>query len=96
MATPLGLLLLVPAMAAQAGPVSTAREARAIAETETGGLSVSARRVHLNGATGGWEVDLYMPGETRGWRCVVDCDTHMVFSKTRIPNPSPPKSRKKT
>jgi len=88
------LLLLGPAV--QARPVGTAREARAIAEHETSGIAVSARRVHLNGATGGWEVDLRMPGESRGWRCVVDSDTHAVFTKTRIPNPDPPKTRKKS
>lgn len=88
------LLLLGPA--AQARPVGSAREARAIAEHETSGIAVSARRIHLNGATGGWEVDLRMPGETRGWRCVVDSDTRSVHTKTRIPNPEPPKTRKRS
>jgi len=88
------LLLLSPA--AQARPVGSAREARAIAEHETSGIAVSARRIHLNGATGGWEVDLRMPGETRGWRCVVDSDTRAVYTKTRIPNPEPPKNRKRS
>jgi hypothetical protein len=89
------LLCLLLAGTAQARSVGSAREARAIAEHETSGIAVSARRVHLNGATGGWEVDLHMPGEKRGWRCVVDSDTHMVFTKTRIPNPDPPRQRKK-
>jgi hypothetical protein len=75
-------------------PVSTAREAKAIAEQHTGGIAVSARRIPLNGATGGWEVDVHMPGEARGWRCTVDNDTHMVHTKTRIPNPKAPKSRR--
>lgn len=75
-------------------PVKTAREAKAIAERNTGGIAVSARCVPLNGATGGWEVDIHMPRETRGWRCIVDNDTHAVFNKTRIPNPRPPKSRR--
>ncbi len=88
------LLLLGPA--ALARPVGSAREARAIAEHETSGIAVSARRIHLNGATGGWEVDLRMPGETRGWRCVVDSDTRSVYTKTRIPNPEPPKTRKRS
>ncbi|BDU71093.1 hypothetical protein [Mesoterricola silvestris] len=88
--------LLLLGGAAQARPVATAREARAIAEHATSGIAVSARRVHLNGATGGWEVDLRMPGESRGWRCVVDSDSRTVFTRTRIPNPGPPKSRKKS
>ena len=69
------------------GPVKTAGEAKSIAERETGGRAVSARRIPLNGASGGWEVDLRMPGEERGWRCVIDSDTHMVHSKARIDQP---------
>ena len=80
-------LLLLPAVSASARPVASAREARAIAEHETSGIAVSARRVHLNGASGGWEVDLRMPGEKQGWRVVVDCDSKSVFRRTRIPNP---------
>ena len=75
------------------GPVSTATDARAIAEQDTGGRAVSARRIHLNGASCGWEVEVHMPTEARGWRCVVDCDTRAVFTKTRIPNPPPPKRK---
>ena len=70
-----------------AGPVKGAKEAKAIAERETGGRAVRARRIPLNGASGGWEVDLRMPGEARGWRCIIDSDTHMVHSKTRIDQP---------
>jgi len=70
------------------GPVRTAQEARAIAERETGGQAVQVRRIPLNGASGGWEVEVRMPGEDRGWRCIVDADTHMVYTKTRIPNPA--------
>lgn len=69
------------------GLVRTASEAKTIAERETGGKAVSARRIPLNGASGGWEVDLRMPGEAQGWRCVVDADTRMVHTKTRIPQP---------
>lgn len=75
------------------GPVSTAREAKAIAESATGGQAVSARRIPLNGASGGWEVDLHMPKEDRGWRCIVDNDTHDLHTKTRIPNPPAPRHR---
>lgn len=90
-------LALVPALVLSAGtprprkhaggPVKTAGEAKAIAERETGGRAVTARRIPLNGASGGWEVDLRMPGEERGWRCIIDSDTHMVHSKARIDQP---------
>ncbi len=91
-------MLLVPSLVMAAtprkphriGPVSSAREAKAIAEQETSGIAVSARRIHLNGATGGWEVDVHMPREARGWHCIVDNDTHAVFTKDRIPNPKLP------
>ena len=96
-------LLLVPALLAAApggkrtyrrgGPVSTAKEAKAIAEQETGGRAVSANRTYLNGASSGWEVDVHMPNDSRGWRCVIDSDTHQVHSKTHIDNP-PLKKRK--
>jgi hypothetical protein len=94
-------LLLVPSLVLgatprkshRAGPVSSAKEAKSIAEQETSGLAVSARRIHLNGATGGWEVDVHMPREERGWRCIVDNDTHAVFTKERIPNPKPPRGK---
>lgn len=69
------------------GVVHTAKEAKAIAEQETGGTAVSARRISLNAASGGWEVEVHMPKEDRGWRCVVDNDTHLLRSKERIPNP---------
>ena len=90
-------LALVPALVLSAGTsrsrkhatglVRTAKEAKAIAEQETGGKAVSARRIPLNGASGGWEVDVHMPHEERGWRCVIDCDTRTVHTKTHIDNP---------
>lgn len=90
-------LVLLPALVLSAGSGNTrkrsggqvnhAREAKAIAERETGGKAVSARRIPLNGASGGWEVEVRMPGEERGWRCVIDSDTHMVHTKTRIEQP---------
>lgn len=95
----LAALLLAPALVLSAaprpktGPVRTAKEARAIAEQETGGEAVSARKIALNGASGGWEVEVRMPGEDRGWRCVVDADTRMVYTKARIPNPAGKKAR---
>lgn len=95
----LAALLLAPALVLSAaprpksGPVRTAKEARVIAEQETGGEAVSARKIPLNGASGGWEVEIRMAGEDRGWRCVVDADTRMVYTKTRIPNPAGKKTR---
>lgn len=76
-----------------AGPVRSAAEAKAIAERELGGVAVGARRTSLNGATCGWEVEVHMPSEERGWRCIIDCDTRMIYTKDRIPNP--PRGKKK-
>ena len=88
---------LVPALLLSAGTarprkhasglVNSAKDAKTIAEQETGGKAVSARRIPLNGASGGWEVDVHMPNENRGWRCVIDCDTRTVHTKTHIDNP---------
>ena len=69
------------------GLVRNAADAKAIAERETGGKAVSVRRIPLNGASGGWEVDVRMPHEPKGWRCVIDSDTRMVHTKTRIDQP---------
>lgn len=69
------------------GLVHNASDAKAIAERETGGKAVSARRIPLNGASGGWEVDVRMPHEAKGWRCVIDSDTRMVHTKSRIDQP---------
>ena len=95
---PLALALLVPALVFAAGagkprkhasgPIKSAKEAKAIAEQETGGRATSARRVPLNGASGGWEVDVRVHREDKGWRCIIDSDTHMVHSKTRIDLPA--------
>jgi hypothetical protein len=78
----------------QTAGVHTAADAKAIAERDTGGQAVSARRIPLNGASGGWEVDLRTDDPRGGWRCVVDCDTRMVHTKTRIPQPAGKASRK--
>ncbi len=87
-------LLLVPALMLSAGghkhhrgPLVSQKDAKAIAARDTGGIAVSAREIPLNAASGGWEVDVHMPNETRGWRCVIDDDTRMVHTKERIPNP---------
>lgn len=90
-------LALVPALTLSAAPaksrkpatgvVKNAAEAKAIAERETGGKALSARRIPLNGASGGWEVDVRMAQDDKGWRCIIDSDTRMVHSKTRIDQP---------
>ena len=90
-----GLALLVPALVLSAaspkmrasGRVKSSKEAKAIAEQDTGGKATGARRIPLNGASGGWEVDVRMPHEDKGWRCFIDADTRMVHSKTRIDQP---------
>lgn len=92
------LLLLISASvlalsSLSASPVRTAKEAKVIAEQETHGHAVRAHRIPLNGATCGWEVEVFMPNEDRGWRCIIDCDSRMVFRRDRIPNPQ--KARKK-
>ncbi|HEU4951911.1 MAG TPA: hypothetical protein VFT46_08150 [Holophagaceae bacterium] len=94
-------LLLLPALLAAGGhrrhrgPLVTQKEAKTIAARDTGGIAVSAREIPLNGASGGWEVDVRMPGETQGWRCIIDDDTRMVHTKSRIPNPEAhPRGRK--
>jgi len=68
-------------------------EAMMVAEMETSGEAVSARRVELNGTftrnglPGGMEVHVHMPGKDKGWRCLIDVDTMKLRSKYAIPNP---------
>jgi hypothetical protein len=89
------VIALFPATAARppkprqtaVGLVRNAKEAKQIAELDTRGIAVSARKTYLNGASCGWEVEVHMPKEERGWRCMVDCDTRQVHTKDRIPNP---------
>lgn len=94
-------LLCIPALILNAGgkhhrgPLVSQKDAKAIAARDTGGIAVSAREIPLNGASGGWEVDVHMPNEAKGWRCVIDDDTRMVHTKERIPNPSLAKARRK-
>ncbi|MBS1785148.1 MAG: PepSY domain-containing protein [Acidobacteria bacterium] len=98
----LAALLLAPAMILCAGgrghhrgPLVSEHDAKAIAARDTGGTAVSAREIPLNGASGGWEVDVRMKDESRGWRCTIDDDTRTVRSKTRIPNPPPPPTKRR-
>jgi hypothetical protein len=63
-----------------------------VAEVETGGKAVSARRVPLNGThspdgLGGAEVLVAMPGRDHGWRCLIELDTLKLRRKEPIPNP---------
>jgi hypothetical protein len=82
------LILSAPSVHARtSGLVKSAKQAKAIAEQDTGGKATSARRIPLNGASGGWEVDVRMPHEDKGWRCIIDSDTRMVHSKSRIDQP---------
>lgn len=97
MKTRAAILLLVPALVLSAGgrhrrggPLVDMKQAKSIAARDTGGTAVSAREIQLNAASGGWEVDVHMPNEKQGWRCVIDDDTRMVRTKTRIPNPEAP------
>lgn len=96
------ILLLIPVLALSAGgrkhrggPLVSEKDAKAIAARDTGGQPVSAHEIPLNAASGGWEVDVHMPNEPRGWRCVIDDDTRMVRTKERIPNPAAPARGKK-
>ncbi|MBS1767136.1 MAG: PepSY domain-containing protein [Acidobacteria bacterium] len=103
MKTRAAILLILPALALSAGgrhrrggPLVDMKQAKAIAARDTGGTAVSAKEIPLNAASGGWEVDVHMPNEHQGWRCVIDDDTHMVRTKTRIPNPDlPTRGRKR-
>ena len=96
-------LLLIPALVLSAGgrkhhggPLVSEKDAKAIAARDTGGVAVSAREIPLNAASGGWEVEVHMPNEARGWRCVIDDDSRMVRTKERIANPpAPAHSRKR-
>jgi hypothetical protein len=95
-ASDLGLVanLVAKAMPSATRPVKTAQEARDLAERATGGLAVSARLFPLNGSTGGWAVALHIPGEGHGWHCLLDRDSHSIYTRPRIPNPSRPKPRR--
>lgn len=83
--------LAATCLAAQAwvavAPCTTADQAKAIAEIETGGEAVTALEIITHDASQGWLVDVHMPGETRGWRCTVDRDLAKVRYKEAIKNP---------
>lgn len=63
------------------------KEARRVAEGETGGKAVQTRRIDLNGSSGGYEVMIRMEGREKGWRLIIDRDTWRVRHKYAVPNP---------
>jgi hypothetical protein len=82
------VLLLVTGIAMIAGvPCTTAEEAKAVAECETLGEAVTARRIEQSDGTPGWEILVHMPGKKHGWRCIVDGDLGKVRKKEPIRNP---------
>ena len=62
------------------------RKAMGIAAVEVGGSATGARRIDLNGATGGWEVFVSVQRDKSEWIVVVDRDTWTVRRKTRLKN----------
>jgi len=75
------------------------RQAMDLAEAETGGEAVHARRVELGGThtrgglPGGMEVLVRMPEADRGWRCLIDLEVMKLRRKVAIPNPPRPRRR---
>jgi hypothetical protein len=64
----------------------SAANAMAVAEEATGGVAVSARRIDLNAASGGFEVLIRMPESGRAYRVVIDADTRRVRSTYLVTN----------
>lgn len=63
-----------------------ASKAAGIAAVEVGGEATGARRIDLNGATGGWEVFVKIKGQSYGWRVIIDRDTWTVREKQKVQN----------
>ena len=67
--------------------------AKGVAEAETFGEAVTARRIEMSGTAakdprgGGIEVLVHMPKAKKGWRCLIDANTMKLRSKEAIPNP---------
>lgn len=59
-------------------------KAKGIAAVEVGGEAVAARRIDLNGATGGWEVLVKVEGKEVQWKVVIDRDTWTVRRKDKV------------
>ena len=89
------VLLASLALVASQTPCHTRQDAMNIAEIETRGEAVAARRIEMNGATGGWEVMVRMPGQERGWRVFIDRDNGKVRRKEPCPNPPERRRRHK-
>ena len=94
LAVPLAILALpVQVALAGHGRSQELKAAKALAEAETGGVAVDARRVFLNGThirdglPGGIQVRVHMPGRKDGWSCLIDADTMKLRRKEPIPNP---------
>ena len=64
----------------------TMEDAMAVAEGATGGGAVSARRIDLNAASGGYEVLVRRTRDGRDYRVVIDIDTRRVRNTYAIPN----------
>ena len=75
------------------------RQAMDLAEADTGGAAVRARRVELGGThtrgglPGGVEVLVRMPEGEQGWRCLIDVEVMKVRRKVPVPNPPKPRRR---
>lgn len=63
-----------------------AKKAKDIAAVEVGGEATAARRIDLNGATGGWEVFVKVQNQTYGWKVIIDRDTWTVREKQKVAN----------
>jgi len=92
---PAYIALFALSLAASRPPCRTRQDARHIAEVETAGRAVAARPIELNGATGGWEVLVHMPGKERGWRVIIDRDNGRVRRLESCPNPRPKEVKEK-
>lgn len=61
------------------------QKAKEIAAVEVRGEATAARRVDLNGATGGWEVIVRVDGDKpQLWRVLIDRDTWAIRSKKKL------------
>jgi hypothetical protein len=63
-----------------------AKKAKEIAAVEVGGEATAARRIDLNGATGGWEVYVKVQNQNYGWKVIIDRDTWTVREKRKVDN----------
>jgi hypothetical protein len=78
---------ICPAQAHEDRELLEAEKAKGVAAVEVGGKAIAARRLDLNGSTGGWEVLVRMREQQYGWRVIVDRDNWSVREKIKIANP---------